>query len=303
MWYNIIMTRKDFQFEREEIMGSFYDWSHERDMMLNIQQCQRNWDYDKWDVAMDTDGIYVKERINELLWVAQNSPSKQHEGYYDLYYTADRDVIQEISRYTWGNTYAKRPPSTWRNSQANASLYILWVAKKPDTELNCNADGTTKSNSHHERWFNAYCSIGISMGLTMRAASKMGYATGCNKSHNDLNGDDYWENKLGILDDVKSGDKRIAYGLGIGYPQEGRNRWEMDETELLIGAGNGSKITTTGMETHPRTGKAMRKATIVDIRATDMAIDPYGVEHSIPDEANSWINTVRPRNIYIKEIK
>ena len=26
-----------------------------------------------------------------------NAPSKQHEGYYDVYYTADRKVIEEIS--------------------------------------------------------------------------------------------------------------------------------------------------------------------------------------------------------------
>ena len=37
---------------------------------------------------------------------------------------------------------------------------------------------------------NAYCSIGIAIGLTMRGF-KMGFETGCNKSHNDLNGDDF----------------------------------------------------------------------------------------------------------------
>jgi len=31
------------------------------------------------------------------------------------------------------------------------------------------------------------------MGLTMRAAAKIGFATGCNKSHNDINGDKFWE--------------------------------------------------------------------------------------------------------------
>jgi hypothetical protein len=28
------------------------------------------------------------------------------------------------------------------------------------------------------------------------------------------------------------GTKRITYGLGIGYPQENKERWESDETEL-----------------------------------------------------------------------
>ena len=124
----------------------------------------------------------------------------------------------------------------------------------------CNADGSLKPNSHHERWINSYCSIGISLGLTMRAAAKMGYTTGPNKSHNDINGDDFWGKKLGILDDIDKGFKKIAYGLGIGYPQGDRPRYESDDTELLIGASNGSKVTLIGQETHPRTGKKMRKA-------------------------------------------
>ncbi len=89
----------------------------------------------------------------------------------------------------------------------------------------------------------------------MRAAVKMGFHTGANKSHNDMNGDDFWPKRLGIMEEVKNGTKEICYGLGIGYPQEGRPRWESDEDEILIGAANGSKITTTGQETHPRTGK------------------------------------------------
>ena len=67
----------------------------------------------------------------------------------------------------------------------------------------------------------------------MRAAVKMGFSTGANKSHNDLNGNDYWPKKLGILDDIKAGTKEICYGLGIGYPQEERPRWESDETEII----------------------------------------------------------------------
>ena len=128
----------------------------------------------------------------------------------------------------------------------------------------------------------------------MRAAVKMGFYTGANKSHNDLNGDEFWEKRLGILDDVRQGKKRIAYGLGIGYPQENRPRWESDDTELLIGASNGSKITLIGQETHPRTGKKMRKASVVDIKGKENTIvkDPYGKEHLLPDKPTSKINTV-----------
>ena len=43
---------------------------------------------------------YSSELIDYLLWTAQNSPSKQHEGYYDLYWSADRKVLDELSKYT-----------------------------------------------------------------------------------------------------------------------------------------------------------------------------------------------------------
>ena len=285
-------------------MDMTYDWDKERNVLDTMKQCQRNYDYKKWNEMHPNLKKHIK---SQLLYVATNSPSKQYESHYDVYWTHNRKVIEEISKYTWGNTHRRKPPSTWRNTQANASMYILWVAKEPSTNLNCNADGTLKENAHHERWFNAYCSIGISVGLTMRTAVKMGFATGANKSHNDLNGDRFWEKRLGILDDVIADKKRITYGLGIGFPQEGRPRYEADDTELMIGASNGSKITTTGQEIHEPSGLPARKAKIVDIRGKENTIvkDPYGVEHIIPEKATFKINTSLHslRDIKIIEIK
>jgi len=283
----------------EVIKKMFYDWDNERKILNKIQKCQRNWDYDKWNEREISPVM-----LDELLYIAQNSPSKQHEGYYDIYYSDDRDVIEEMSKYTWGYTHRRNPPATWRNSQSNASAYILWVAKEPNSHLNCNADGTVKSNTDKNRWQNAYCSIGISIGLTMRAAAKMGLDTGCNKSHNDLDGDDYWPKKLGILDDIKAGTKEICYGMGIGYGREDKERYESDETELMIGAANGSKITTIGQETHPRTGKKMRKAKIVSLTENggEQVQDPYGNWHDIPKKAEFKINSFRNRDIKIIKI-
>ena len=279
----------------------FYDWDSERKILDKIQKCQRNWDHKRWNQNSDN---LESVMLDELLYIAQNSPSKQHEGYYDIYYSDDRDVIEEMSKYTWGYTHRRNPPATWRNSQSNASAYILWVAKEPNSHLNCNADGTVKSNTDKNRWQNAYCSIGISIGLTMRAAAKMGLDTGCNKSHNDLNGDDYWPKKLGILDDIKAGTKEICYGMGVGYGRKDKERYESDETELMIGAANGSKITTTGQETHPRTGKKMRKAKIVSLtkHGGEQVQDPYGNWHDIPKKAEFKINSFRNRDIKIIKI-
>lgn len=282
------------------IKRMFYNWDHEMEIIRNMQKCQRNWDYSKQ---------IHPEVIDFLLWHAENAPSKQHEGYYDVYWTADRKVIEECSKYTWGTTHSRTPPSTWRNTQANANLYILFVAKEPNTQLNCHADGTLKSNKDPARWENAYISIGIAMGLVMRAAQSLGYATGCNKSHGDINGDMFWEKKLGILDDVLAGHKKITYGIGIGSPQEGRPRWETDDYELAIGAGNGSNLTTYNendsewQKNHPYKNKEFRKVKIIDIRTTDTAEDPYGNVHNIPQESSIKINTMRKRIINITEIK
>ena len=281
----------------ERIKHMFYGWDEEKEILREIQQCQRNWDHKHQP---------HQEAIDYLLWTANNSPSKQHEGYFDLYWTADRKVLDELSKYTWGTTHSRTPPSTWRNSQMNANLYILWVAKEPWTQLNCNADGTLKSNDKAARWENAYVSIGISLGLTMRAAAKMGYKTGANKSHGDLNGDDFWEKRLGILDDVKKGTKKIAYGLGVGRPQEGRPRWESDQTELAIGAGNGSNLATDlSLKKHPWKDKNHRHIKIIDITkdAGKIIKDPYGRDHKIPEKCEIKINTIRERKQNIFEIK
>jgi len=103
------------------IKNMFYDWDNERKILNKIQKCQRNWDYDKWN-----DREISPVMLDELLYIAQNSPSKQHEGYFDVYYSTDRETIEEMSKYTWGYTHRRNPPATWRNSQSNASAYMLW---------------------------------------------------------------------------------------------------------------------------------------------------------------------------------
>jgi len=285
---------------QERIKYMFYGWDEEMSIIREIQKCQRNWDYSK---------EVHPEIIDYLLWHAENAPSKQWEAYYDVYWCADRKVLEELSQYTWGTTHNRNPPSTWKNSQMNANLYILFVAKEPETTLNCHSDGSIKQNRDPARWENAYVSIGIAMGLVLRAAAKLGLATGCNKSHGDINGNDFWEKKLGILEDVKAGRKKIAYGIGIGHPQPGRPRWETDQTELCIGAGNGSNLTTLDendpdwQECHPRTGKPFRKVKIVDINSCNEAVDPYGNMHEIPNESTIKINSMRKRTINVTEIK
>jgi nitroreductase len=270
------------------------NFEKEKETILKIQKAQRNWDYSK---------TIPKEHIDHLLWVAKNSPSKQHEAYYDVHWTADREVIKDLYKWTWGRTWGNtqngRPPSMFRNSQVNASMYIVFVCKEPPTKLNSQVDGSPVPNNYLDRWENSFASIGIAIGLILKTAAELGYATGCNKSHNTGVDLDYpWEKRLGIYDDVKNDKKFILYGVGIGFAQENRPRWESDDYELAIGSSNGNCFSG-----NKHLNEKQREVKIVDIRSSDKATDPYGNVHELPDKSMTWTNSNRERDIQIKEIK
>ena len=93
------------------------DLTKEKDIIKQLQKCQRNWDYSK---------TIPEEHIEHFLWIAKNAPSKQWQGFYDVYYFKDRKVIEDFYKWTWGSTHTKKPPATWRNPQMNANFYILF---------------------------------------------------------------------------------------------------------------------------------------------------------------------------------
>ena len=95
------MNEYDKKFEKgmRDYVEMTYDWDKEKEVLDTMKQCQRNYDYQKWN---NRNPELKKHIIHQLLYVAQNSPSKQYESHYDVYYTADRKVIEEISKYTWG---------------------------------------------------------------------------------------------------------------------------------------------------------------------------------------------------------
>ena len=288
------------------VKHNIYARDEEMRIMRGMQQCQRNWDLSK---------TITQDVVDYLLWIAQNAPSKQHEAYYDVHWSTDRETIEYLYQFSWGSTHRKNPPAMWRNSQMNANLYMIFVCKVPDTMYNCNNDGTLQNPWGESRWENAIISAGMAMALVMRAAHKMGLKTGPNKIK-DL-GPDYdreWEKHLGIVDDIRAGNKRFFYGLGIGFPNEGRPRWESDDPFLAIGASNGSHCSVKHREhdwdplTKPKKdgspGYKKRKIDIVDIRehAGQVLIDPYGNKQLIPDAHEIKINTVYNRDIKAIEI-
>jgi len=295
---NVPRNTKDYETRIKHVL---YGWDEEMNIMRGMQQCQRNWDYTK---------TIPQEVVDYLLWIAQNAPSKQHEAYYDVHWSTDRETIEYLYQFSWGSTHRKNPPAMWRNSQMNANLYMIFVCKVPDTMYNCNNDGTLQNPWGESRWENAIISAGMAMALVMRAAHKMGLKTGPNKIK-DL-GPDYdreWEKRLGIVDDIRAGNKRFFYGLGIGFPNQDRPRWESDDPFLAIGASNGSHCSTKYKEldwdplTKPKKdgspGYEKRKIDIVDIRdhAGEILTDPYGNKQLIPDAHEIKINTVYNRDI------
>ena len=269
----------------------------DRDIILQMQKCQRNWNYNK---------KIPSNIVDELLWVAKNSPSKQHEAYYDVYYTIDRKVIEELYQNSWGNTQTQFPPANARNSQMNANMFMLFVMKQPETIRNSNSDGTLVDTNSRGRWENGIVSVGIAMGLVMHTAIKHGLVTGCNK--NNSHGPDCnfnWEKRLGIYEDVViHKTKKFLYGIGIGYPQENRDRNESDDTKYCIGSSNGNNLTTGEIDVNPITNKTYRKVKIVDIK-DDLPIqkDPYGNVHELPEIIKFRTHSNKDRNINCIEIK
>jgi len=273
-----------------------YQFDEEQEVILKMKKCQRNWDYSK---------TIPEDIVNQLLWIATNAPSKQFEAFYDVYYTTDRNVIEDLYRYAWGNTQARTPTSCIRNSAMNANMYMLFVCKQPPTMVCTDNNGSPSKKDSRGRWENGLVHVGIAMGLVMQAATRHGLSTGCNKSNS--TGPDcnyYWEKKLGIYEDVViKKTKKMLYGIGIGYPNEGRPRWESDDNEICIGAGNGHNLTALEetdpnfLEKNPITGETYRKTKIVNIKEHRTAVDPYGDIHEIPEKIEYTVHSTDFRDI------
>jgi hypothetical protein len=243
----------------------------EKKHIETIKRCQRNWDYSK---------TVPQEHIDHWLWIAQNSPAKQYEAYYDVYYAQRPEVLRDLGKHTWGFTrnFGEGPPSCARNPQMNANFYMCFVSKFPDSNHNHNNDGTHRAIDYHGRRQNALVSIGIAMGLVARSAAELGYQTGYNKNHGgEPDQPDHWEKRMGILDEVNKGLLRIEYGLGIGFAQAGRAHSESDEHEIMIGAANGHLPT---LDPDPADSE-LTPVKIVDSTGRD-AVDPQGRRHLLP---------------------
>ena len=204
----------------------------EKQIIDTIRRCQRNWDQSK---------SIPHDHINHWVYIAQNSPSKQDESYFNLYIITNKEKIRLLSNHTWGHTMKIAPGNftgVTRNTQMFANAYFLFTFKLPPTNREVKPDGTLYDQTgieFEERKRNGYVAIGIAAGLIAQSAADLGYKTGFNTNHNSYargapDQARVWRETLGISDS-----EEIIVGLGIGYPEEGKARNEHNETEFLIG--------------------------------------------------------------------
>ena len=72
-------------------INMYYDFDKEREVLSKIQKCQRNWDYDKFEIALPEYRNYV----NELYILLKIHQVKQHEGYFDVYWTLIENLYKK----------------------------------------------------------------------------------------------------------------------------------------------------------------------------------------------------------------
>ena len=196
----------------------------QKQIVDTIRQCQRNWDLSK-DIP--------QEHLDHLIYIATHSPSKQDESYYNLHVITNKELIQELLNHTFAFSVPVVPNQfviNLRNTQMGANAYFLWTRKDPPTQREITLDGVAYATNVNRRKENAYAMIGISMGLVSYSAGSLGYKTGFNTNHGQAEGIAVWKSKLGI-----PANEDITFGLGIGFPQDGRERNETDEVEFKTG--------------------------------------------------------------------
>ena len=68
------MNEYDKKFEQgmRDYTNMTYDWDNEKDVLNTMQQCQRNYDYEKWNKRNPE---LKKHILHQLLYVAQNTIS------------------------------------------------------------------------------------------------------------------------------------------------------------------------------------------------------------------------------------
>lgn len=174
------------------------------------QHCQRNWDLNR----------QISEEDLQVLETAVTAcPSKQNIVFYKPYFIQDRNVIEQIHATTNGFTVNYETGENQTNSQTLANLLVVLVedttwfdAKTRNVEMK-NSQQTNVEDKSMQK--NKLLSVGVAAGYLNLTATMLGFSTGCCTC---FNGDEI-QKILGI-------DDSVMLLMGIGYPDDGKNRRE-----------------------------------------------------------------------------
>lgn len=163
------------------------------------QRCQRNWDLSK-EIDIET--------LSLLKYVIINSPSKQNEEFYNVFFITNRLVIEKIYKETdihrnllvSGTDYTK-------NSQALANLLVVFGSKDPMTNRNRPEDYSEQENNNNRNQ-----AIGIAAGQLVLTANLLGLKTGFNACFN----------RSEVEKIVGCKDPKLI--IGIGFPDLTKDR-------------------------------------------------------------------------------
>jgi nitroreductase len=172
------------------------------------QHCQRNWDLSR---EIDPEHIKIFEEV------VKNVPSKQNIAYYKVHFITNRNIIEEIYKWTMTETpiiSAETGEETdFYNPQVLANLLVAfeahWDIIRDDRGQvieernikNINYNGYTINVDRHQ-------SIGIASGVLALTANYLGYKTGFCRCF-----------KQDRINNILKTKNNIDMLLGIGYPK------------------------------------------------------------------------------------
>ncbi len=187
---------------------------------------QRNWDRTK---------IVPKEHIDALLEVIKNSPTKQGETHYKVFWSDDIDLIYNVYRKTKhfavtenGLDLTDEDGKTEkdynvRNSQIYSNLLFAfvkdWDQKEARSHIHAIVDlGKGNDNAAYEKNRQINFSIGIAVGELILAANLLGYKTGLCSA--------FWPHEM----QEHFNGEHIELLVGVGYPT---NKPRTEHEEIL----------------------------------------------------------------------
>lgn len=247
-----------------------------------IRQCQRNWDLTK---------EIPEEHIQHWKYIATHSPSKQDEGYFNVRIIKNRELIDKLKKHTWGQTTkVGRLVSVARNPQMGASVYILFTEKYSSTPREIDIANNPICNDDIVKTKNAAIAAGMSGALIAQSAASLGYKVGFNTNHSEP---EIWHSLLRM----RATTERMLFGIGIGFPQEGKPRNETDETEFYISGYPGQEGYETGLPNYPDG----TEGTLVTLGEKSVIYN--GEEHFLPKTLSytTFSHLVKDINVWIYE--